>query len=110
MGQKMVSFQNLGLPWKSSVTWTSTSEAECGWAAVTADLIERSPPPGWVRDRAAEGRSRAAPVLKPRPTYCFTCSEERARPAATLMLAQKDSGTFFVSNIIPLSKHQLGRW
>ncbi len=75
--------------------------------AATADLIERSPPPGWTRDRAAEGRARAAPVLRPRPTFCFNCSPEGRRPAAMVILTQKDAGTFFVSNILPTVKHQL---
>jgi hypothetical protein len=72
-----------------------------------ADLIGRSPPPGWARDWAAEGRARSAPMLKPRLTYCFGCSQEGRRPAATLFLTQKDASTFFVSNITPSSKHQL---
>src|SRR4051794_33479684 len=75
--------------------------------AETADLIERTPPTGWTRDRAAESRARAVPVLNPKPTFCFGCSREGRRPAAMLILTQKDAGTFFVSNIIPLSKHQL---
>src|SRR5438067_1734346 len=77
-----------------------------GMAAI-ADLIEQSPPPGWTRDRAAEGRTRAEPVLKPGPVFCFTCAQEGPRPAATVILAQKDPATYYVSNIIPLSKHQL---
>jgi hypothetical protein len=75
--------------------------------AALADQIEQSPPPGWTRDRVAEGRAHSAPVLKTRPTYCFSCAQEGRWPAATLLLTQKDPKTFFVSNIIPLSKHQL---
>jgi hypothetical protein len=75
--------------------------------AATADLIERNPPTGWTRDRAAEERVRSAPALPSRPTFCFSCSEEMQWPAATLILRQKDPATFFVSNIIPSSKHQL---
>jgi hypothetical protein len=75
--------------------------------AAIADLIDRSPPSGWTRDRAAEENVRAAPVLKPRPAFCFSCTQEGKRPAATLILAQKDPATFSVSNIIPLTKHQL---
>src|SRR5437016_5630723 len=75
--------------------------------AATADLIERSPPAGWTRDRATEGKGRSAPALKPKPTYCFSCSQQGRRPAALVILTQKDAGTFFVSNIVPLSKHQL---
>jgi hypothetical protein len=76
--------------------------------AATADLIERSPPPGWTRDRAAEGRARSYPALLPKPTFCFSCSAEGRRPAAMVILTQKDAATFFVSNIIPTVKHQLG--
>jgi hypothetical protein len=76
--------------------------------AATADLIEGSPPPGWTRDRAAEEHARAAPVLRPKPTFCFTCSAEGQRPAAMVILTEKTAGTFFVSNIVPTIKHQLG--
>jgi hypothetical protein len=75
--------------------------------AAIADLIERSPPPGWSRDRTAEGQARSAPVLKPRPTFCFSCLQEGRRPAALVILTEKDPGTFYVSNIVPLTKHQL---
>jgi hypothetical protein len=75
--------------------------------AAIAGLIERSPPTSWTRDRAAEGRMRAVPVLKSRPAFCFTCTAEGPRPAATLILAQKDAASFTVSNIIPVSRHQL---
>lgn len=75
--------------------------------AAAADLIERSLPAGWTRDRAAEARVRSAPALKPRPTYCFGCSQEGRRPAALVILTQKDPATFFVSNVMPLAKHQL---
>jgi hypothetical protein len=76
--------------------------------AVTADQIERSPPPGWTRDLTAEARVRSAPELWSKPTFCFSCSAEGRRPAAMVILTQKDAGTFFVSNIIPTAKHQLG--
>src|SRR5436190_23150123 len=74
--------------------------------AETADLIEQNPPAGWTRDWAAEARARSAPVLKPKPTYCFGWSSGGS-PSATLVLTQKAPGMFFVSNIIPLSKRQL---
>jgi hypothetical protein len=77
-----------------------------GMAAI-ADRIEQSPPDGWARDRAAEERIRAASSVKPRPTFCFTGTERDARPSATLFLTQKDAGTFYVSNVIPVSKRQL---
>ena len=74
--------------------------------AALADRMERQMPGGWTRDRAAEGRAQAAPVLTNRPTYCFTWERGDGRPAATVVLMQKDANTFFVSNIIPLTKHQ----
>jgi hypothetical protein len=77
-----------------------------GMAAI-ADRIEQSPPEGWTRDRAAEEKIHAASGTMPRPTFCFTRTEQDARPSATLILAQKDAGTFYVSNVIPVSKHQL---
>lgn len=76
--------------------------------AAMADLLEHSPTPGWTRDRVAEGRARSAPVLRAQPTFCFSCSPEGRRPAAMVLLTQKDVGTFFVANIIPTAKHQLG--
>jgi hypothetical protein len=75
--------------------------------AATADLIGRSPPAGWARDCAAEAKMRATPVLSHRPAFCFTCTQEGRRPSATLILSQKDPATFYVSNIVPVSKHQL---
>jgi len=75
--------------------------------AAIADLIERSAPAGWARDRAAEGRMRSIPVLTPRPAFCFTCTQDGRRPSATLILSQKDAATFYASNIIPVSRHQL---
>jgi len=77
--------------------------------AAIADLIEKSLPAGWTRDRAAEERARATPVLGPRPTFCFTYEQEGRHPAAMVVLTQKDPATFHVANIIPLAKHQLAR-
>src|SRR5437870_4417809 len=65
-------------------------------------------PAGWSRDREAEENARAAPG-KARPTCCFICTQEGRRPAAVLVLASKDPATFYVSNIVPVSKHQLSR-
>ncbi len=75
--------------------------------AAIADLIDQSPPKGWVRDRAVESKARCAPVLTLRPTFCFTWSSRDSRPFATVILAQKDPTTFFVANVIPVAKHQL---
>ncbi len=75
--------------------------------AVMADQIERSPPPGWTRDLTAEGRVRSAPEVWSKPTFCFSSSAEGRRPAAMVILTQKDAQTFFVPNIMPTAKHQL---
>lgn len=70
--------------------------------------IEESLPDSWTRDLAAEGR--AQPTLSGRrPLYFFGCRTEDRRAAALVILAQKDPGTFHVSNIIPTAKHQLAR-
>lgn len=62
---------------------------------------------GWTRDWAAEEQTRSAPVLAPRPTYCFRCIQTGQRPSAMIVLTQSGAGTFVVANILPLSKHQL---
>ena len=74
-----------------------------------ADLVEhikRSLPPNWTRDREAEETIRS-PAFAARPTYCFTRAGEDGSPAETLILVQKDPETFYVSNIIPRTKHRL---
>lgn len=76
--------------------------------AAVVEQIDRAPPPGWLRDREVEGRIRSSPSAE-RPTYCFTRAGADSLPTATLILAQKDLGTFYVSNIIPVSRHQLSR-
>jgi hypothetical protein len=75
--------------------------------AAGVEQIERSLPAGWIRDREAESRARSAPALTPRPTYCFACTKDSHRPAAMLILSQKDGETFYVSNIIPMGRHRL---
>ena len=75
-------------------------------AAAVADM-ENNLPAGWMRDKTAETRTQAFPVSTRRISYCFTCQKEKQRPVAMLMLTQKDSGTFYVSNIIPVERHQL---
>jgi hypothetical protein len=75
-----------------------------------ADVVEqigRALPAGWARDRSAEANARGAIPFRPRPVYCFACTKEGGRPAAVLVLAQKDEGTFYVSNIVPTERHQL---
>lgn len=75
-------------------------------AAAVAEM-EQAMPGGWARDKAAEGRAQAFPAITKRVNYCFTCTKEKRRPAAMLILAQKDVGTFYISNIIPVERHQL---
>jgi hypothetical protein len=74
--------------------------------AAVVEQIERSLPPGWARNPEVESNIRSSP-FGTRPTYCFTRAGHGDHPTATLVLTQKDPGTFFVSNIIPTSKHQL---
>src|SRR5439155_155977 len=42
-----------------------------------------------------------------KPVYCFGSRAEGRRPAALVLLAQKDAETVSVSNIIPATRHQL---
>jgi hypothetical protein len=69
--------------------------------------MEKAIPAGWARDKAAESRTQAFPTSTQRVSYCFACKKEKQRSAAMLILAQKDPATFFVSNIIPVERHQL---
>ncbi len=84
-----------------------SANAETMAAAVAA--IEKVLPADWARDRNAEVRSQAFALSTKRLAYCFACKNVDGRPAAMLILTQKDSGTFFVSNIIPIERHQLER-
>ena len=82
-----------------------SADAETMAAAVGE--MEKVMPAGWARDKAAEARTQGFPSITKRATYCFTCKKEKHRPAAMLILAQKDLGTFYISNIIPIERHQL---
>ncbi len=75
-------------------------------AAAVAEM-EQAMPAGWARDKAAEARTQAFPFVTKRVNYCFACNMEKQRPAAMLILAQKDASTFYISNIIPIERHQL---
>jgi hypothetical protein len=75
--------------------------------AIAVAEMEQAIPAGWARDKAAETRTLAFPSITKRVTYCFACKKEMRRPAAMLILAQKDPGTFYISNIIPIERHQL---
>ena len=72
--------------------------------AAALDTIEL--PTGWTRDRAAEARVRATAAMPP-PIFCFACTKQAGRPASLLILAQKHAETFYVSNVIPIERHQL---
>jgi hypothetical protein len=80
--------------------------ADEGRMATLVESIEYSLPLGWVRDREAEGRICSTPFAA-RPTYCFTCEAEGRPASATLILTEREPGTFYVSNIIPVSSDRL---
>jgi hypothetical protein len=75
-------------------------------AGVVAE-IEKTMPPGWERDKAAEARSRSTPVLTPRVMYCFGYKMANPKDSAMVILSEKKDGTFYVSNIIPIQRHRL---
>jgi hypothetical protein len=68
--------------------------------------VERSLTGGWTRDVAEEKRLRSLPFFEP-STSCFSCAAAGARPAATVFLTEKESGTFHVSNVVPEKLGQL---
>jgi hypothetical protein len=73
--------------------------------AALVDRVEPLPE-GWLRDRAAEARISAMHI-RPNPTYCFTCPEAPGtRPAAMVILAEKEPGLYSVGNVVP-AKRQL---
>ena len=80
--------------------------ADADRMAAVVEQMERSLPSRWARNSKLETDIRSSPFGS-KPAYCFTCAGHGGLPAATLVLAQKDAETFFVSNIIPTSKHQL---
>src|SRR5260370_21647455 len=75
--------------------------------AATVDAIRPLLPADgeWQRDTAYEQRLRVLPAAKPH--HCFACLQKGTRPAASVFITQKDAATFFVANIVPLTKHQL---
>lgn len=86
-----------------------TANAETMAAAVAA--MESTLPPGWTREREAEKRSQAFQATARRAAYCFARKQDPKLPAAMLIVALKDPetdpGTFHVSNIVPVDRHQL---
>lgn len=75
--------------------------------AAAVATMEQTATGGWARDKNAEARWRGAPSATKRATYCFVRAKDALRPGAMLILAQKDPGSFYVSNIIPIERHQL---
>jgi hypothetical protein len=80
--------------------------ADEGQMASLVEAIERSLPPGWVRDREAAERIRSSSFAA-WPPYCFTCGAEGSPDSATLILTEKEPGVFYVSNILPVSRDRL---
>lgn len=81
--------------------------ADAQQMAIAISEMEKAMPSGWMRDKAAESRSQAFPSSTDRDIYCFVCKQTERRPAAMLILAEKEQGKFQVSNIVPLNQHQL---
>ena len=53
-----------------------------------------------------EGKLRTL-ALRTRPTYSFTHDREDRFASATIYITAREPGLFFVSNIVPIRKHQL---
>lgn len=70
------------------------------------DDLEKSLPPGWVRDRAIEGQLRSL-SLSAKPTYSFIHSREDLLPAATIYFREEEPGLLIAANIVPLNKRRL---
>ena len=81
--------------------------ADAETMAMAATQIEKRLPPDWNRDQMAEGQTKGYHLSENRPTYCFVCLKTKHRPAAMIVLTQKDENSFYVSNIIPKDIYQL---
>jgi hypothetical protein len=82
--------------------------ADAGRMSALVESVEHAPAAGWPRDHAAEERIRRSP-FGTGAAFCFT-REAKVEPGpATLVLSEREPGVFHVSNIIPLSKHELSR-
>jgi hypothetical protein len=68
--------------------------------------VERLICDGWSRDAETE-RSLRALALRGEPTYCFACDRREHRPAATVFITQKESGLFYVPNVMPRDQREL---
>jgi len=80
----------------------------CDAERLTATLaeIERSLTAGWSRDRGSETRMRSTSVDN-RPVFCFACTKEGLRPAATIFLLEKSPNLYWAANVVPTSTRQL---
>jgi hypothetical protein len=68
--------------------------------------VEKSLTAGWTRDAKQESRMRS--MSSPDDaTFCFTCDQAGKRPAATVFLMKRASGTFKTYNVVPHKLHQL---
>jgi hypothetical protein len=70
------------------------------------DEVEKSLPPGWVRDRTIEGQLRALAETA-KPTYSFVHERDNRFPAATIYLREEEPGILVAANVVPLKKHRL---
>src|SRR5437867_1302481 len=74
--------------------------------AAAVDEIDQSLADGWSRDRETEERMRTG-VMFTRHPICFACNVTPGRPAATVFLTERISGTLSVSNVVPKELEQL---
>jgi hypothetical protein len=74
--------------------------------AALMDDVEKSLPPGWVRNRVMEGQLRTL-TMRTKPTYSFAHDRDNRFPSATIYITEKEPGLFFVPNIVPIKKHRL---
>src|SRR5262245_11255644 len=74
-------------------------------AALIAE-VERSLSGGWLRDSVAEARLRTLSTGGS-TTYCFSCTKQENRPAATIFIVRKEPVLFYVPNVVPNEQHQL---
>ena len=74
--------------------------------AATIDEIERRMPPGWSRDREAEGRLS---TLDPDdgPNYLFRVDGVAHLPTASLFITGEEPGVLHVANVCPREDGQL---
>jgi hypothetical protein len=74
--------------------------------AALMDDVEKSLPPGWVRDRLIEGELRALSATA-KPTYSFVHNRDDRFPAATIFFREQEPGLLTAANIAPLKRHRL---